>query len=71
MNTKITIGITVHATSTGALCVNVLGVGLAFRLYRTITYANRPRTKTVIAVMIIKTIPSNHCKSRASFVAAG
>ena len=61
----------VQAISSGELWVNFAGVALARRLYRTAASASIAVTNSTMAMMITLIIPSSHCRSRASSVAAG
>ena len=71
IKTRITIGTTVQATSTGVLWVKDAGSGLDLRLNLKITYPKRNVTNRLIAVIMIKSIPSSHCRSLANSVTAG
>src|SRR5215468_10812155 len=55
ITTRMTTGMTVHATSTNVLCVVRDGVGLALALNFTITVTSNASTNTVMAVTIHNT----------------
>ena len=71
MKSRIRIGTSVHATSTGVWWLKRAGVGLARRLKRMKAYTISAVTNKTIPVMMIRIMLDRPCSSRATSVAAG